>query len=77
MSESPNNFNLRNTIAGFAIAVAFLVSLVGDWFFENQWTNPNWYVFELVVWSAGFGVFFFLFRLDADPEGTREDSVSE
>ena len=59
----------RNTLAGLALGLAFLVSVVGDWFFESQWSNLYWYLFEAVVWGIGFSAFFLLLKSRAGRGG--------
>ena len=43
----------RDLLAGTVLVLTVAVSFVGDFFFETQWTNPWWYLFELVVVGAG------------------------
>jgi hypothetical protein len=50
----PTGYAARtNWIVGALLLITFTVSVVGDWFFEKQWSNPRWYVFEAVTWGTG------------------------
>ncbi len=57
-----SKWETRNVLAGVVLGTAFLVSVGGDHFFENQWSNPFWYLFEAIVWGIGFTCFFLLLR---------------
>ena len=42
----------KDAYIGGIVVSAFFISMVGDWFFEIQWSNPYWYLFEFCVWGS-------------------------
>ncbi len=34
------------------LVLAFVISFLGDFYFEEHLTNPWWYTFEALVWSS-------------------------
>lgn len=69
MSSKRNHAKWDNWIIGGMLVVTFTVSVVGDWFFGSQWSNPYWYLFEAVTWATGLTVMIaLLFWKDRRPE---------
>ena len=58
----------RLNIAISIIAIlAFMISFVGDFYFEEPWKNPWWYTFEAVVWSGALVLLVASVRLISRP----------
>ena len=68
-----------NWIIGGCLLAAFIISVVGDQFFEHQWTNPSWYLFEFInigIWiSLMTGLIYFRDR--HEPADKTEEQEGE